>query len=240
MGHKKRILVVLLLVVLALGVGCGVYVSDYYPADQAALTAMASSSTVTVQQQDGVTVFLPENPQAGFVFYPGGKVDADAYAPLLQDLAQEGILCVLVEMPFRLAVLDVNAADGLPQQYPDIDRWYIGGHSLGGSMAASYAAKHSDTYQGLILLAAYSTADLRDTGLEVLSLRGTEDGVLNEEKYQQYFSNLPSDTQEILIQGGNHANFGSYGSQDGDGTATVSPQEQQAVTAQAIADLVLS
>ena len=96
-------------------------------------------------------------------------------------------------------------------------------------MAASYAAKHAEEFEGLVLLAAYSTEDLSDSGLKVLSLYGSEDGVLNREKYEEYRSNLPEDTVEYVIQGGNHAGFGSYGEQEGDGQARVSQGEQIAI-----------
>ena len=107
------------------------------------------------------------------------KVENTAYAPLLHDLAEDGILCVLVKMPCNLAVLDRNAADSIPERFSEVTDWYIGGHSLGGAMAASYAAKHTDELDGLVLLAAYSTADLTDSGLRVYAAYGSEDGVLN-------------------------------------------------------------
>ncbi|MBQ3601265.1 MAG: alpha/beta hydrolase, partial [Lachnospiraceae bacterium] len=112
------------------------------------------------------------------MFYPGGKVEYTAYLPLMNSLAEEGILCVLLKMPFNLAVLDMNAADGIQEQFPEIENWYIGGHSLGGAMAASYLETHANDYQGLILLGSYSTADLSTTELEVLSIYGSEDTVL--------------------------------------------------------------
>ena len=146
----------------------------------------------------------------------------------------EGVLCVLVEMPFNLAVFDINAADGIQEQYPGIEDWYIGGHSLGGSMAASYVADHVDEYEGLILLGSYSTADLSDTDLDVLSIYGSEDKVLNREKYDENKSNLPDDFCEVVIEGGCHAYFGMYGAQDGDGTPTVSNSEQIVITVENI------
>jgi predicted peptidase len=235
---KKRIIVALFAIILLFLVGCGIYVSDYYHADETALEALASSDTVTVEQSGNIIVFAPQEPTEGLIFYPGGKVEAAAYAPLLHDLAEQNILCVLVKMPLRLAVLDVNAADGIPQQFPDIERWYIGGHSLGGSMAASFASKHTGEFDGLILLAAYSTADLSSAPVWALSIRGSEDGVLNLEKHDKYLSNLPADSAELVIQGGCHAGFGSYGAQSGDGTPTISAQEQMEITAQAISDRI--
>ncbi len=162
-----------------------------------------------------------------------------AYAPLMRACAERGILCALVKMPCNLAVLDMNAADGIAEQYPDIDAWYIGGHSLGGAMAAGYAADHSNELDGLILLAAYSTKDLNGSGLEVLSVYGSEDRVLNRERYEEYRGHLPSEAAEIVIEGGCHAGFGSYGPQEGDGTPTITGEEQVMRTASEIADIVL-
>ncbi len=203
--RKKRILILSAVLVLALAVGCAVYVGDYYRASENAAAAMAGTQAVAIRPTDEGTVFLPENPTAGFIFYPGGKVEYTAYAPLMLELAQRDVLCVLVRMPLNLAVLDVNAAAGIPEQFPEIGSWYIGGHSLGGSMAASFASKHADDFQGLVLLAAYSTADLTQTNLEAISLYGSEDGVLNREKYESYRENLPENTSETVIEGGNHA-----------------------------------
>lgn len=161
-------------------------------------------------------------------------MEAVAYEPLLKALASEGMLCVLVEMPFRLAVFDMNAAEGIPEQFPEVANWYIGGHSLGGSMAASYLAKHATDYKGLILFGSYSTADLSETGLSVLSVYGSEDKVLNKENYEADKENLPADFTEIVIKGGCHAYFGMYGAQEGDGTPSISNEEQIEATVDAV------
>lgn len=241
MKHVKRMLAAALAgTVMLLAAALGIYVSDYYRADELAVTALAPTDTVSVHEAgDGMTVFTPETPQAGFVFYPGGKVEASAYAPLLRSLAEEGVLCVALEMPFHLAVLDVNAADGVQERFAGVEDWYIGGHSLGGSMAASYVSEHTEDYEGLILLAAYSTADLSQTDLETVSLYGSEDGVLDLEKYKQYRANLPADTVEMVIKGGCHAYFGSYGPQEGDGTPTIPVEEQLAQTIAILSDAIL-
>ena len=152
--------------------------------------------------------------------------------------AENGILCALVRMPGNLAVLDANAADGLQQEHPEIMTWYIAGHSLGGAMAANYAAAHSENFAGLILLAAYSTKDLTQTTLRVLSVYGSEDGVMNRGSYEKNRANLPADTTEVILDGGCHAQFGSYGPQDGDGIPTISGEEQVRQTAEAIAAFV--
>ena len=195
-------------------------------------------ASVTVEVADDRTVFAPESAEAGLIFYPGGKVEYTAYRPLMAELAKRDIFCVLLEMPLNLAVLDMDAAAGIPEQFPEVENWYLAGHSLGGSMAASFAGKQADTYDGLILLAAYSTEDLTETGLKVCSLYGDRDGVLNREKYEQYRQNLPEDTLELVLEDGNHAGFGSYGHQEGDGVSTLEAGAQIRWTADKILEFI--
>ena len=238
MKNKRKILIISISVVAALAIifgACAIYLGDYYRADEGAIAVFAPEENVTVSTlKDGNIVFEPQGATVGFIFYPGGKVEANAYQPLMAELAREGVLCVLVKMPFNLAVFDINAADGIQEQYSEIEDWYIGGHSLGGSMAASYLADHVDEYEGLILLGSYSTADLSDADLDVLSIYGSEDKVLNREKYDENKSNLPDGFCEVVIEGGCHAYFGMYGAQDGDGTPTISNYEQIRLTVESI------
>lgn len=233
---KKLLMIVLALVLAVMGV-FSLYAGNYYHADLEAVRVMSLDTGYEKMERldDGSLVFYPEEYDTGIIFYPGGKVEYIAYAALMEQCAQRGILCVLVEMPFNLAVLDANAADGIREQYPQVESWYMAGHSLGGSMAASYAAEQDD-FAGLILLAAYSTEDVTD--LPTLSIYGSEDGVLNMEKYEQYRSNLSADFEEYIIEGGNHAFFGVYGAQTGDGEATITNQEQIEQTADLIEEFV--
>ncbi len=241
MKHKKRIRRILLgaaVLLCVLVLACGIYVGDYYHTDVDAVETFSQGySDIMVQKDGNTTAFIPDEPHAGFIFYPGGKVEHTAYTPLMQACVKEGILCILVKMPCNLAVLDMNAAEGLAQNYPQVDTWYIGGHSLGGSMAASYAQKHGEEVDGVILLGSYSTADLTN-GFRVLSIYGSEDGVMNAEKYGEYLLNLPEDFTEVIIDGGCHAGFGFYGTQKGDGTPSVSPEQQILLTAHAIAEFI--
>ena len=233
----KRALLITATVLLILVIVCAIYVSDYYRADKEQIEAFMPNMTTEVYKSSYITVGN-EDSEIGFVFYPGGKVEYDSYLPLMRALSSEGVFCVLYEMPFNLAVLDINAADGICDEYPLISTWYIGGHSLGGSMAASYLSDNTDAFSGLILLGAYSTADISDTGARVLSLYGSEDGVMNREKYENNKKNLPADFSEIIIEGGSHAYFGMYGEQSGDGIATLTPEEQILFTAEAIVDFL--
>ena len=238
--NRKRI-IILITVVAVLFAACAIYLSVYYRADMRAIEEIEFTTELTVESEtweDGTLVFTPEEAETGLIFYPGGKVEYLAYQPLMKAFAAEGILCVLVEMPFNLAVLDVDAADEIQEEFPEIEEWYIGGHSLGGSMAASYVADHTDEYEGLVLLASYSTAELADSRLNVISIYGSEDEVLNREKYEKNRSNLPADFTEYVIDGGCHAYFGVYGHQEGDGTPTISNQQQIELTAQQLADWI--
>jgi len=236
--QQRKILIIIISIVAVLALifsACAIYLADYYRAEEGAIAVFAPEDNVLVSTLDnGNIVFEPQNATVGFIFYPGGKVEHNAYQPLLAALAREGVLCVLVEMPFNLAVFDVNAADGIREHYPQITDWYIGGHSLGGSMAASYLADHVDEYEGLILLGSYSTVDLSNTALDILSIYGSEDKVLNREKYDENKPNLPSDVIEVVIEGGCHAYFGMYGAQDGDGIPTISQTEQIQLTVEHI------
>ncbi len=232
--RKRLISIISVIAAFAVIIGVfGIYASDYYHADpKARIIAEEDTDAYTAEYTDNGIVFSPNEPKAGLIFYPGGKVEYTAYAPLMAELAERGVLCVLVKMPFNLAIFDINAADGIREDHPQVTEWYIGGHSLGGAMAAIYASNHLANVKGLLLLGAYSTADLTDSGLNVVSLYGSEDKVLNLEKYEQSRSNLPADFAELVIEGGCHSYFGDYGMQDGDGEPALTRAEQFAVTAQ--------
>lgn len=240
MSKKLKIFMIsLLCFIIVCCTAFGIYVSDYYHANDAALEATFSDDTVTViQKNDDYMVFTPEKPKCGLVFYPGGKVEYTAYAPLMKALAEEGFFCVLVKMPFNLAVFDINAADDILEEYTNIKEWYIGGHSLGGSMAASYASKNTDKLKGLILLASFSTENLNDSGLDVIQITAREDEILwdDMEKVKKYQPNLPDDFSQLCIEGGCHAYFGSYGEQKGDGKPTITPEEQVRQTVEFISE----
>ena len=192
------------------------------------------TSTEIVVTPVGITGDIP-----GFIFYPGALVSYDAYLPLMTRLSAKGFKCIIVNMPGDMAFNDSNAAKRYIKKYSEISRWYLSGHSLGGAMAASYISSNTDKFEGLVLLAAYSTKDLSDSGLRVLSVYGTNDGVLNWENMEKYKSNLPSDYVDLPITGGNHANFANYGAQKGDNesSAEMPASEQQRITAEAICSL---
>lgn len=248
---KRRSLSILLVLLLVLTLGSVWYVSDYYHADPYVDTLLYSPSreidfpnVEICLEQDlshhiySLTSNIPENEHIGLIFYPGGKVEYTAYLPLLMQCAVSGIDCYLIHMPCNLAVLSPGAAEDVIDAHPEITTWIMAGHSLGGSMAADYTAKHPDQIDALALLASYSTSDLSSLDIPVVSLYGTEDQVLNRNSYEKYRSHLPSDYEEIVIPGGCHAYFGYYGAQKGDGIPTINQQDQIDLTVEAILSLI--
>jgi dienelactone hydrolase len=236
---KKIAIVLLAVLVILIGILL-IYVSDYYHADASAIEESLLGVELNITNTNGALVLDPGNAEIAFIFYPGGKVEYTAYEPLLIKIAKNGILCILPKMPFNLAVFKANAADSYRSNYPEITQWYIGGHSLGGSMAASYAAKNTEKITGLILLASYSAADISESDLRVMSIYGSQDTVLNPESYQNNKLNLPENFTELVLSGANHAGFGAYGPQKGDGVATITAEQQQLLTATAVVSFCLS
>jgi len=211
---------------------------------QTALSALQADPNVRVQVEQNWITFSPTSAPAetGFIFYPGGKVDYRSYAPLLHQIAAEGYQVVLVKEPLNLAVFGVDRAKDVIAAYPDIKNWVIGGHSLGGSMAASFAYSHPDLVKGLVLWASYPAANnsLANHDIKVTSIFGSQDGLATPDKIDASRKLLPVNTQWVKIDGGNHGQFGDYGPQPGDNTANIIPREQWQQIVQASVDLLKS
>lgn len=227
---KKRVKIILIsivsLVVLLIG-AFFIYVSDYYRADNVTIAVMKSANAIRVQ--GNLTILSPTKPSdTALIFYPGAKVEYISYIPILEKLRQKGITCVLIKMPFNMAIFDMNAADKVFNELPGIKNWYIGGHSMGGAMASSYAANHKDKIKGLILLGAYIYGDVSPKN--ALTVYGTLNSNLAE--HINYTENV------VIIKGGNHAQFGNYGEQKGDPPGTISTEEQQNITVEAILNFI--
>lgn len=197
--------------------------NSYNPTDEA-MNALISDDKVSVTE-DNLIIFEPtKETQKGFIFYPGGKVEPEAYSVLARKIAEEGYLTVIVPMTFDLAIISPNKADKVIERFPQIESWGIGGHSLGGVMAASYAAEN-DVIDGLALYAAYPQGEeLKDLDISTISIYGSNDGVADLEKVKN--ATLTKNSKLLEIEGGNHAGFGSYGDQKGDKEATISSEAQ--------------
>lgn len=228
---KRKLWIIPLVIIVVLVCAFFLYTGHYYHADPSAAEALVSDDAVMVTKTDYGWFFDGPSTEDAMIFYPGGKVDETAYAPLMHLLAEKGLDICLVRMPFHLAVLGMNKADDILSAY-DYARWYIGGHSLGGAVAAIYAAGHIEL-DGVILCAAYPTKQLDENDLELI-IYGSEDGVLDRDKLIEGQNYASDNVVEYEIDGGNHAQFGNYGVQSGDGEASISTAEQQEMTAEVI------
>lgn len=149
----------------------------------------------------------------GVIFYPGGRVHHLSYLPVLQRLVRMGYPVFLVRMPCYLAVFDYQRAEKVMAKHPEVPHWVIGGHSLGGAMAAHYAARQPERFRGLFLWGAYPSEKDDISGLElpVQMICADCDGITTQEKVARVRAQLPSNTRWKVIEGGNHAQFGDYG-----------------------------
>lgn len=223
----KRLLLGTLLLLALLTGGFFWYVSDYYHAEDLAVSVLSQGDNIV--QQDNLTNLSPSTPSdTALIFYPGAKVEAIAYLPLLDQIRRTGVTCILVDMPFHMAIFDSDAAQDVMEQFPDVEHWYLAGHSMGGAMASQFASQHPQQVDGLILLGAYLYGDYPVE--QTLTVYGS----LN----QSVEDKLDYSENVVEIQGGNHAQFGNYGLQKGDPPATISSQEQQSQTVTAIHDFL--
>ena len=231
-----KIFIVLGLIIVAAVVALWIYSNDYYKSEVSVEEYMTNSSIEIEEFSDGLFIDGGETDNA-VIFYPGGKVEYTAYLPLCTKLAEQGVDCFLVEMPFHLAVFGSNKADGIMAKYA-YDNWYLAGHSLGGAMAANYVAENVDKVDGLIMLAAYPSKALVSEDLKVLSVYGNKDEVINREKLKAGTELVPEHNTEISLGGANHAGFGNYGPQEGDGEASMEREKQQEMTVNYIVKMI--
>lgn len=242
---KKILKIVLLVLVASLVLGAAgflIWAETPSQPQAAALTALQSDAQVTVTETDQYITFAPANGTAttGFIFYPGGRVDYRSYAPILHQIAAEGYLVALVPVRLNLAFFDLQAGAPVLRDFPQIQTWVVGGHSLGG-VAASIFAPQAPEVKGLVFWASYPADDkLKNSSLKILSISGTLDGLATPDKIEASRANLPAETRFVPIQGGNHAQFGAYGPQPGDNPATLSPADQWQQTTAAVVQFLQS
>ena len=239
----KRLAVSILALVVLMVVGFSIWA--YTPAKPMPAALQSAESAEVLDLGTGkALLFMPkdEKPKTGVIFYPGGRVDYRAYAPMAEALARDGYLVVIPKMPFNLAVFGFDRAADIIPEYPTITNWVIGGHSLGGSMAAHYLLENQQSIDGLVLVASYpaQSDNLTDYGGLVTSISGSLDGLAKPADIQASKKLLPPTTIFVEIAGGDHAQFGWYGPQAGDKTATISRDEQQKQLIAAIIELLKS
>ena len=242
---KKAIKVILLGVIGILLISIAAFIVwASFPAKpgQVALSALESTSAVQVSDEGRWISFLPVGSQnrTAFIFYPGGRVDYRAYAAHLKEIAAEGYPVYLLKVPLSLAVFSPARAGEVISAVPGPQRWVVGGHSLGGSMAAVFASENSASIAGLILWASYPTPqdDLSGSALSVASIYATNDGLATLSDIGASRRLLPPDTFWAEIKGGNHAQFGDYGAQSGDLPADITPAQQREAVVRATLELL--
>ncbi|MCI0615246.1 alpha/beta hydrolase [bacterium] len=203
-----------------------------------------SDSQVTITDEAKWITFVPNSDsiKSAILFFPGGGVDPFAYLPLNRKLAENGILAIIVKLPYRFAPFEshkeaaVENAIRIQSKYPAIENWIVCGHSKGGEMAAMFAQKYPEKINGLVLLGTSHPKRFSLSGITipVKKIYATKDGVASLQQIKDTASNLPERTQWIEIKGGNHAQFGYYGSQLGDDEAMISREGQQRIVLEEI------
>ncbi|NLE43216.1 MAG: alpha/beta hydrolase [Chloroflexi bacterium] len=181
-----------------------------------------------VVREDGQLVFRPSSPaDRGLIYYPGGLVDPEAYAVTAQGIADAGYLVVIPKMPLNLAFMGIRRADGIRADYPEVESWVIGGHSLGGAMAAEYARDNVDSLDGLIMFASYpaNNEEFADFPIPILTIMASEDP--GAPKQDAFYEAIGDSATRVIILGGNHRQYADYSFQRDDGIATISAAEQQ-------------
>ena len=235
-SNKVRWLLVILLIIFAGLLLWGINWATYArPPLLEAVAALESDERVEVTQAPWLTFTSAQTaPDTGFIFYPGGRIDPKGYAPLMQSIAAEGYLVVVPEMPINMAVFDATIADEIVAAHPEISNWAIGGHSVGGTMAAQYTKAHLETIDGLVIWASYpaDNADLSDAELPVTLIYGTQDPRVNDESVAARKQLLPANTNYVRIEGGDHHQFGAYEIKPEEHHAIMGADEQQEIIIQ--------
>lgn len=230
MKNRKKLLVVFAILILIIVGAFLIYTNDFYKADKSVYSLLESSNSTEYKDKDLIVFNTNKENDTGkgFIFYPGGKVEYTSYIPILYELSQRGLTTILVKMPLNLAVFNQDAAEKVYDIVPEISKWYIGGHSLGAAMASRYVGNADMQIRGLILLAAFPE---EDKIIPTISIYGSQDDVLTQKQVHGSY-------ELIEIPGGNHAYFGDYGEQDGDGKASITRKDQQEITVNAIMDFI--
>lgn len=212
-----------------------------YAADGTAVAAMAGTDRVAVKQDSTTITLTPTGagatgPTTGLIFAPGARVDARAYVPVLERVAAAGHPVVIVKQPFGLGFAALGAPSGIIDARPEVARWAVGGHSLGGVVAAR-AARDDQRIDGLVLWASYPDDAVSLPQLPAVSIYATLDGLATPDQIRAAATRLPK-ARFVAVDGAAHASFGDYGPQAGDGTPTISRDAAQAQIAAATTELL--
>lgn len=221
---KKKIIIILATIVCIIVIGCTVYLTTYYHSEDIAYEYLKSTEQVKISKIENGYFFDGSGKENALIFYPGAKVEENAYSELMYKLAENGIDCFLLELPCKIAFLGAKRAGKIINEY-EYENFYLSGHSLGGVVASTYLENPKENIKGLILLASYPTKKI-DDNVKQISIYGDNDGVLNIDSYNQSKDKWNVESKEFIIKGGNHAGFANYGEQKGDNESTITNEEQ--------------
>lgn len=196
-------------------------------------------SLVDDKKDEDTIVFGQKDAKIGVIFYQGAKVEAEAYSYLGEALAKDGHFVVMPKLPLNLAILGINEVDSVIEKYPEVQKWYVAGHSMGGAMISKYAFQHEEKIDGIIFLGSYPADDFSIKSMPMLSIYGEVDALATVEKIENSKKFMSKNTTMHMIKGGNHANFGMYGEQKGDNASIITPKAQRDETVKVIEQWLL-
>ncbi|MGH0676827.1 alpha/beta hydrolase [Bacillus luti] len=196
-------------------------------------------SLVDDKKDEDTIVFGQKDAKIGVIFYQGAKVEAEAYSYLGEALAKDGHFVVMPKLPLNLAILGINEVDSVIEKYPEVQKWYVAGHSMGGAMISKYAFQHEEKIDGIIFLGSYPAEDFSTKQIQMLSIYGEVDALATVEKIETNKKLMSKNTTMHMIKGGNHANFGMYGEQKGDNASLITPKAQRDETVKVIEQWLL-
>lgn len=236
----KKWLLRILLSILALLVIAIISFVVYAQFDYGPSEILTENVDLSAVESDGEgLIFQPESPNGkGVIFYQGAKVQKEAYAYLGQSLSEQGFVVSIPQLPLNFGILGSGTADAVIEEHPEVERWFVGGHSLGGVAASFYAEDPSPKLSGLFFLGSYPAADFSNSELAMLSIYGELDGLSTIDSIDESRELFPDGSAFVEIQGGNHAQFGLYGEQKGDNPAEIRAIEQQNQVVEALIEWI--
>ena len=236
-SRNKKIVKLILTLLLCSVIGFFIWLSSYYAPTSQAESYLKSTNSVEVSIDNNFICFTPTNttPKKGFILYPAAKVDAKAYSQICSMIAAKGYKVVAVDMPFNYPLFGKNKADEVIKKYSDIESWVIGGDSLGGFVATRYVNSNISKIDGVVLISSYPLDSyLKEINMNVLSIWGSKDGVINFQSLIDAKQKLPNKTTYTEIEGANHSQFGDYGTYKSDEQALINADAQKQKTADSI------
>ncbi|MBQ7740211.1 MAG: alpha/beta hydrolase [Eubacterium sp.] len=230
---KKRIVLIIIGVVAAVVLALAVVWGKTYYRAVDINNDIVTRGAITVKEEKEYYFFDGVGNESALIFYPGANIDERAYAPLMRTLALQGVDCYLLKMPLKFALFGTDRAAQIIAK-GGYQKYFLAGHSLGGVAASRFADNNPESISALFLLASYPDKKMENVRFPVVFIYGNQDKILNKDKLIKGVDYADAYGEEIILKGANHAYFGSYGEQRGDGNAKITPKEQWKNTSEII------